>query len=62
MTTRILIDAHAGWDIEVVIQSMNDAGTEVSSERTQIVKAHTQENFYIHSHLRIGSIREIKKE
>jgi hypothetical protein len=62
MTTRILVDAHAGWDIEVVIQSMNDTGTEVSSERTQIVKAHTQETFYVHSHLQIGSIKEIKKE
>lgn len=58
MTTAIVVDAHAGWDVEVAIQSLDENG-QVSSERVQVVKAFTKETIYIHSHMQIGRVKEL---
>jgi hypothetical protein len=58
MTTAIIVDAHAGWDVEVQIQTLSEDGS-VTSERVQVVKAFTKETFYIHSHMQIGQVKEL---
>jgi hypothetical protein len=56
MTTSITVDAHAGWDVEVTIAEGSDhAGT----FRVRIVPKNTKETFYVHSTMRITSIREL---
>lgn len=60
MTTAITVDAHAGWDVEVSTEKLNGHGDwEFNSK--MIVKAHTKEIIYIHSHLKITEVREVKQ-
>lgn len=59
MTTAITIDAHAGWDVEVVIQDLDSDGNLIT-EQIKVVPKHTKETVYIHSHRQIGSVKELK--
>ncbi len=59
MTTAITIDAHAGWDVEVVIQDLDSDGNRIT-EHVQVIPKHTKETVYIHSHCQISSIKELK--
>ena len=56
MTSRVTVDAHAGWPIEVKTQQ---AGSPI--EVVHIVPAKTDREFYIHDGLRITSIRELDR-
>lgn len=54
MTTRVTIDAHAGWPVEVkLIMGEEDI--------IRIVEPNTVENFYIHDGQSIASIRELER-
>jgi hypothetical protein len=57
MTTRILVDAHAGWPVQVV----GIYGETHKEVRTDIVLPFTSKDFYIHSGYRIISIEELPK-
>lgn len=58
MTTKVTIDAHAGWDVAVtLIRGENERIIE-----DIIVPANTVQDFYIHSGLSIFGIAEIPKE
>jgi hypothetical protein len=59
MTTKILVDAHAGWDVEVECKAVKDSG-EVISTSNHLVKKFTVQDFYIHSNMVITSIKEVK--
>lgn len=59
MTTAITIDAHAGWDVEVVIQDLDSDGNLVT-EQIKVVPKHTKETVYIHSHRQLSFVKELK--
>ena len=59
MTTKIVVDAHAGWDVEVLVETLdNDGG--VTENRVEVVPKNTIKEFYIHSHMSLGRIKELK--
>jgi hypothetical protein len=60
MTTAVTVDAHAGWNIEVVVQSLDNEGN-VTEERTEVVERLTTKVFYIHSHMQLARIKELKQ-
>ncbi len=60
MTTAITIDAHAGWDVEVTTERLNAHGDWEFNSKV-VVKANTKETHYVHSHLRISGITEVRK-
>ena len=57
MTTKVTVDAHAGWPVRVAKVQLNADGTRaaVSSET---VPANTKQDFYVHSHLEL-EIKEL---
>ncbi len=61
MTTAITVDAHAGWDVEVVTEKLNAQGDWEFNSKI-LVKAQSKEIIYIHSHLQISLIKELRKE
>lgn len=61
MTTSVLIDAHAGWDVEVLCRSFDNDG-KTHSVSTHIVQKFTTQSFYISSHMEIIAVRELKLE
>ena len=56
MTTKVTIDAHAGWPVEVVTIS-GEPGYPKSAQIT-VVEPNTEQDFYIHSGLKILSVSE----
>lgn len=61
MTTKITVDAHAGWDVAVELHSLDERGA-IRDVQSETVKANTVRDFYIHSHLIIAHVSEVKKE
>ena len=61
MTTAIVVDAHAGWDVEVSKEKLNLHG-DWEFESKMVVKANTKETIYIHSHLRLSQVTEKRKD
>ena len=59
MTTKVTVDAHAGWDIEVVKLVISSEG--IADMQIETVAKNTVKDFYIHSHLQLGSIKELKQ-
>lgn len=59
MTTAVLVDAHAGWDVEVEVKVLDGTGA-VSSVSVRTVLKFTKETFYVHSGMELGFIREVK--
>lgn len=57
MTTRITVDAHAGWPVAVVTR--NGEPGQIASFSTEIVAPKTSKDFYIHSGMRIVAIEEV---
>lgn len=57
MTTKVTVDAHAGWDVGVLLRVGEPS--QVPELREEIVPAGTVREFYIHSGLRIVLIEEI---
>lgn len=56
MTTAVIVDAHAGWDVEV---KTDTGGGAPESVQTEIVEKNTKRTFYIHSSMSIVGIKEI---
>ena len=59
MTTKVTVDAHAGWDVKIVSAELDSEGL-VLVEVTNIVPKNTLQDFYIHSHKRLVSVEEVK--
>lgn len=59
MTTKVTIDAHAGWDVEIHTVNTNETG-DVVSDSVFIVPKNTVQDIYIHSNKHITKIVEIK--
>lgn len=60
MTTKVTVDAHAGWPILVILKYGEPSqGKSVVTER---VEPNTQRDFYIHSGLQIIGIEECPRE
>jgi len=57
MTTRITVDAHAGWPVLVVKLVGEPNATKTVQQ--EIVEPNTTRDFYIHSGMRIMSIEEL---
>lgn len=47
MTTKVTVDAHAGWPVEVTTVDLASDGATVENKVT--VPPNTTQNFYIHS-------------
>lgn len=58
MTTRVTVDAHAGWPVLVVKQH----GPVGAIREEVIVPAYEIREFYIHSGMKIINIEELPKE
>ena len=52
MTTKVTVDAHAGWPVEVTQVQLAAAGNK-TVEVTRVVAPNTKEDFYVHSHLEL---------
>ena len=59
MTTRVTVDAHAGWPVEVVTLSGEPNAEHTAS--AEVVPADEKRDFYIHSGMRILSITELPR-
>jgi hypothetical protein len=59
MTTKVTIDAHAGWPVEVTIREGEPDYPK--TVRIAVVEPGTQTDFYIHSGLEIVGVREMKR-
>ena len=61
MTTKVTIDAHAGWDVEYKTVALDSTGNvDPNSEFTFVVSKNTVKDVYIHSHMQIISIKELR--
>lgn len=52
MTTRVIVDAHAGWPVKVVKRELNTDGS-INNAREEVVPPNTTQEFYVHSGLEI---------
>ncbi len=59
MTTKVTIDAHAGWPVKVVLSTPGKADAENHEE---IVQPGTVRDFYIHDSQNIVLVEEMKKD
>lgn len=57
MTTRITVDAHAGWPVLVVLK-MGEPGYQ-KIVTTETVAPNTARDFYVHSGMQIIGIEEL---
>ncbi len=57
MTTKVTVDAHAGWDVEVVVEDIVPEGTR---QETIVVEKHTVRDFYLTSHRKLTSVTELQ--
>jgi len=60
MTTKVTVDAHAGWPVQVDIRR-GEPGTPDVFE-TQTVQPNEAKDFYIHSGMSIVGIKELPRE
>lgn len=58
MTTKVTIDAHAGWPV-LVEYTIGEPGVLGLTNRKEIVPAKTQKDFYIHSGMFITRVMEL---
>ncbi|MBN9463450.1 MAG: hypothetical protein J0H00_19745 [Burkholderiales bacterium] len=49
MTTKVTVDAHAGWPVEVIAVDLDNDGRVVGESQTTVAP-HTTQDFYVHSH------------
>ena len=57
MTTRVHVDAHAGWPVLVTLISLDDDGHGLDS-RSEVVAPMAAKDFYIHSHQMITCVEQ----
>lgn len=60
MTTKVTVDAHAGWPVKVT--SVLGAPGQPTKQSEAIVPANTVQDFYIHSGMRIVGVEEMPRE
>ncbi|SKB32314.1 hypothetical protein [Sphingopyxis flava] len=60
MTTKVTVDAHAGWPVEVTARYGEP--DQPKSVSVHIVEAGSAQDFYIHSGLEILNVRELKRQ
>ena len=58
MTTRVTVDAHAGWPVLVRLHR-GERGCGLQAEEVCVVHPGELKDFYIHSGLRITHIEEV---
>lgn len=71
MTTSVTIDAHAGWDVEVISESFGQpkdytsGGTPYKNQTVTrsiyVVPANTKRTFYVHDSEQIVSVKELPR-
>lgn len=49
MTTKVTVDAHAGWPVKVTTISLDSSGAPTNETEEGIVEPKTVRNFYVHS-------------
>lgn len=59
MTTKVTVDAHAGWPVQVISQQLGQDGKPAGEPRETIVPPHTTQDFYVHGHMEITSVKEM---
>lgn len=59
MTTKVTVDAHAGWPVEVTLR--DGEPDYPKSARVVVVEPNTATDFYIHSGLEILGVREMRR-
>lgn len=52
MTTKVTVDAHAGWPVKVTKVQLDSDGNK-AGESEEIVAPNTQRDFHVHSHLEL---------
>lgn len=52
MTTKVTVDAHAGWPVRVTKVSLDSDGKPIG-ETVETVAPNTAQDFYVHSHLEL---------
>ena len=52
MTTKVTVDAHAGWPVRVTKITFDSTGETGRSD--EVVKPNTTQDFYVHSNMRIA--------
>lgn len=60
MTSRVHVDAHAGWPIEVTLVNLDDSGAETGVSIT-VVAPYTAQDFHVWDDRAIR-IREMRRE
>lgn len=60
MTTKVTVDAHAGWPVKVTQVTLDQKGNETTSSTTT-VPPNTAQDFYVHSHMKIA-VEEMPRE
>lgn len=60
MTTRVIVDAKAGWPVKVTKRELNNDGS-VNNAKDEAVPPNETRAFYVHSHLEIV-VREMPRE
>ena len=53
MTTKVTVDAHAGWPVKVTTISLDQDGNPTGTESSTTVPPNTKQDFYVHSHAEI---------
>lgn len=63
MTTKVTVDAHAGWPVKVTTIRLDGEGNPVSEQLLPpcTVAPHTTQDFYVHSTMMI-EVREMPFE
>jgi hypothetical protein len=59
MTTKVTVDAHAGWPVEV--KTINGEPGQPQTESVAVVDPNTTRDFYIHSGMQITGVRELDR-
>ena len=52
MTTKVTVDAHAGWPVKVTSVQLDSEGKPSGESETTVAPNATQD-FYVHSHLEL---------
>lgn len=60
MTTRITVDAHAGWPVLVILKYGEP--NQAKSIQTERVEPNTERTFYVHSGLQIIGVEECPRD
>ena len=60
MTTKVTVDAHAGWP--VLVTSICGEPNYDKEIRSEVVQPNTTKDFYIHSGMRIINIEELPRK